>query len=100
MDGWMYVRTYLDSRDTGGNSLDETPVVRDLLLTSVISDPNATALLIWKWCKKKRTNPSFTRCYQRKMYTMKRKIQDRERGAGGRRRKKKKGIKVLLFLER
>lgn len=52
MDGWMYVRTYLDSRDTGGNSLDETPVVRDLLLTSVISDPNATALLIWKWCKK------------------------------------------------
>lgn len=54
MDGWMCVRTYLDSRDTGGNSLDETPVVRDLLLTSVISDPNATALLIWKWCKKKK----------------------------------------------
>lgn len=40
MDGCMYVHIYLDSRGTGGNSLDEIPVVRDLL--SVISDLHAT----------------------------------------------------------
>lgn len=40
MDGYMYVHIYLDSRGTGGNSLDEIPVVRDLL--SVISDLYAT----------------------------------------------------------
>lgn len=40
MDGCMYVHIYLDSRGTGGNSLDEIPVVRDLL--SVISDLYAT----------------------------------------------------------